>query len=1278
MTRRVSGDDPLSRPGPVGTAALAAALYVLCGLATGLLTPETTKGLAFWPAAGVAMAMCLWGGWAAAAGTLAGAAALVPLTAGAIAPHTGLIALAAGTAAALQAGIGAAMLRTQFGLPLRIGGWTAMALALFFAGPLACLIEPSIRTGALALVEGRPVDEVLIHWQRLWVANVLGVLMAGPLVLLHPWQAESQLLWRGERAPAFKLSGFLSIWAVLGLMTYAGTALSQSAHEANQVAFRDLAEENLRSLEHRIETYGQSLDGGAGLFHAMTDVDLPAWRRYVDTLDVGRTLSGISGIGFIEPVDDAGIPAFLARAAAQGVRSFGIHPETDRGEKFVIKYIEPVSDNRQAVGLDIAFEENRRSAAIEARDSGKPVITERIFLVQDSTRSAGFLLLRPLYRSGAALTDVRARREAFLGWVYAPFIGPRFMRNLTAAQGETLHLSVFDGRQADPAKLIYSSGPDAADAAPLYSVTETISIMEKAWTIRWDSTPRFEEAVRRHEPVLLHLSGFAVTALLGAMMIGSRRREEAAEDRVAAQSRDLAAQEAEMRSVVETAAVGILLIDGRGEVLSCNGAAAGIFGEGRQDLEGCSIYQLVPDVTPTMLRIREASGSGAVPIIGRTDRGQRARTLEIHVNQWSGRDAEPRLTMILRDVTDEHRVAQELQTLEERWDTALQGAGIGVFDHDLRRRRFTVSETWRTLLGFSASDQVGRDAWLLLVHPDDLELIDEAERRCLEGSCRRTVVEYRCRSTRPGWSWMRCDMIVAERDDDGNATRIVGTQIDVTEFKAASEALAISEAHFRTAAENAPIGKSMEAIDGSWREVNAALCSFLDYPREELEAIALERLVHRDDLGRLRDLRAGLVAGEMETTRAECQFLRRNGSVAWGLLCQSLARDANGDPDYLISQIQDIDEQKRVQRMKDEFVSTVSHELRTPLTSIRGSLGLMSGLGDDTVSEKGRRLLDIALSNCDRVIVLINDILDLEKLASGEIRFRLERHDVGEVTRQAVEANHGYAADAGVTLTLAKPVPECYARIDADRLQQVLANLLSNASKFSPTGGEVRVSVVSDDDLIRVSVADDGPGIPEEFRDRVFERFAQADSSSTRAEGGTGLGLHISREIVRQMGGTIGFDSVPGQGATFRVELPLMSGVVDVGSASLPEEFAGDRPVILHVEDDRSFAELLALALKDTADVVSASTCADAARCLEKREFDLVIIDWELPDGHGRALLDNPQLVAAGTPVIGLSANELRAVSRRVAAQVVKSKATHTEIVTLVERTLKDGEALAG
>jgi PAS domain S-box-containing protein len=434
---------------------------------------------------------------------------------------------------------------------------------------------------------------------------------------------------------------------------------------------------------------------------------------------------------------------------------------------------------------------------------------------------------------------------------------------------------------------------------------------------------------------------------------------------------------------------------------------------------------------------------------------------------------------------------------------------------------------------------------------------------------------------------------------------------------------------------------------GTIETVNAAAARMFGYEAAE---------VTRRDMSMLIDI----------APDGDGEFLKRlgasQGALEGGLLRQMDARHRNGDtfpvdvalgpmrlPSgiHIVAIIRDISERRRMEQMKDEFVATVSHELRTPLTSIAGSLGLLAGGAAGALPDKAARLIQIAHANSQRLVRLINDILDIEKIESGKLRLDMAPLDLREIAQRSLEGVGGYAGDLEVKLTLTGQGPVAI-RGDADRLIQVVTNLLSNALKFSPRGGEVRVSVDPETRLARLSVVDEGPGISEAFRARIFSKFAQADSSDTRAKGGTGLGLAIAREIAERHGGRLWFESAEGYGATFHLDLPLVE--------DSPASADTGGPRLLIVEDDADAAEVLREMLERdgyAADVVA--TGREALSAARTGAYAALLVDLQLPDADGigliRTLRARPE--TRNLPVVVVSGDTARGMARGRSLEVV-------------------------
>ena len=460
----------------------------------------------------------------------------------------------------------------------------------------------------------------------------------------------------------------------------------------------------------------------------------------------------------------------------------------------------------------------------------------------------------------------------------------------------------------------------------------------------------------------------------------------------------------------------------------------------------------------------------------------------------------------------------------------------------------------------------------------------------------------------------------------------------------AKRRLEASEAQLRDITESLPV--LIAELDGQERFQfhNRAVESFCGLPGARIHRHTL-----RDVLGEARHepLREPLE----RVKRGEVVRFERTERSATGetlhLAFHLFPRTAPSGPTggfYVLGT--DITPLKQADQLKNEFISVVSHELRTPLTSIRGSLGLVAGGVAGELPPKLMDLIGIARSNCDRLVRLINDILDIEKIASGKLALKLRPLDLVAVARQAVAANEGFAAPGEVRLVLDAPAEPVTVRIDADRMMQVLTNLISNAVKFSPAGAEVRIRLRTAAATVRVEVADQGSGIPPEFQQRIFQKFSQADGTDARQKGGTGLGLHITRMLVERMGGTIGFDSPPGQGATFFFELPAWR--PQDTPAEAPQPGGGrsvlacvpDLPRILHLEDDPDVQHVVSSLVADCAVCVAVPSLRAAREQLAARPFDLLLVDLELEDGSGWELTEDLQGLSPRPPLIVFSADD--------------------------------------
>ena len=365
-----------------------------------------------------------------------------------------------------------------------------------------------------------------------------------------------------------------------------------------------------------------------------------------------------------------------------------------------------------------------------------------------------------------------------------------------------------------------------------------------------------------------------------------------------------------------------------------------------------------------------------------------------------------------------------------------------------------------------------------------------------------------------------------------------GVLRDITERRKAEQALMESEKRYRDLFENANDLIQMIDVEGRLSYANRAWCRAMEYDRQEIlnGNVRLDDFISEESKEHCMESFQKVMQGE-KLDRVEAVFRSKSGReipVEGSITCKY----EDGQPFATRGIFRDISERKEIDRMKNEFISIVSHELRTPLTAIKGSLGLLNGGVLGTLPEKATGIVRMALGNTDRLIRLINDILDIEKIEAGKQEFFFEPMDIGKLIQSTLDGLQSMAEEADVCLACS--VQPIVAEVDHDRMVQVITNLVSNAVKFSPKGAEVRVEQqILENDRLKVSVHDQGSGIPEEQKHKLFQKFQQLDSSNRRKKGGTGLGLSISKEIVEIHGGHIDVDSRPGEGSVFYFDIPL-------------------------------------------------------------------------------------------------------------------------------------------
>ncbi|WP_394234142.1 PAS domain-containing hybrid sensor histidine kinase/response regulator [Pseudomonas anguilliseptica] len=1086
-------------------------------------------------------------------------------------------------------------------------------------------------------------------------------------------------------------------WTISSLLT--GLMISIAAaiwvahynHRETGQAVIEATERTADQVVSRFKLYQYGLRGARGSIQTMAEgaITRENFDRYSRTRNVDEEFPGARGFGFIRRVARQDEAEFIALARADGWPDFSIRELSPHdGERYVIQYINPVERNLAAVGLDIASEQNRRQAALSAMRSGEVRLTGPITLVQAvGNPLQSFLILMPIYRGGVIPDTAEAREAQAFGWSYAPLLIEDVLKGILPSE-QSIHLELRDITDPTKSVMFYQSNGHAQLEDVELSHQLEREVYGRRWQVQLRIHPMFVSKLRQLSPLLVLSLGLVGTVLLSALvgvLSVSRTRQQ-----------QVIAEQGKLAAIVASSVDGIIGKDLDGTVTSWNKGAEKLFGYSAQEALGRRLTELV---VPEALKHEETEilatvrAGDHVPSFNTLRQDKYGKLIPVSVAVSPIRNSAGAVvgaSKTVRDNTEqvaaeakihelnsslEAQVVQRTAELRESnllLNNVLRSASevaIIATDREGIIRLFNAGA--ERMLGYTAAELIDKST------PASFHLEHEVAARSLELTTQYGLTiegfqvfvykaELEGAETRE-WTYVRKDgshlpvslAVTAIRDEDGEINGYLGMAVDLTATKDSEAAVAAARDQLLMAADVAELGIwSWTLADNalSWNDRMFELYGQPQSLRETgLNYEHWHSRVHPDDVEMAASKLSMAVEGR-GLYDPIFRVVRPDGQVRIVQAGAQVERDVRGVAVRVTGINRDITEQRELESRlldakeqadaasaaKSSFMANMSHEIRTPMNAVLGMLHLVQN------TELNTRQLDYiskAETAAKSLLGLLNDILDYSKIEAGKLLLDAHSFELEPLMRDlatVLSGNQG-GKDVEVMFDLDPELPSILFG-DSLRLQQVLINLAGNALKFTQQGQVVvrfeQLQRRGDEVRVRIEVTDTGIGINPEQLKRIFDGFTQAEASTSRRFGGTGLGLVISKRLINLMGGELQVSSEVGAGSRFWFDVDL-----GIFQAVPLREFCpgADQPMRLLVVDDNEVAGYLLLrtaeALGWQADLVH-----DGLEAVERVQqmqhagngYDVILMDWRMPsmDGLSAARLIRQQSQGQHTPVI--------------------------------------------
>ncbi|MCW6564302.1 CHASE domain-containing protein (plasmid) [Yersinia ruckeri] len=1036
--------------------------------------------------------------------------------------------------------------------------------------------------------------------------------------------------------------------------------------EANaKVDFQRNVDRVSGEVERRFNLPIYGLNGAKGTYAASSDLTREQFHAYVASRNLPVEFPGVRGFGFIQRVQRNQLNSFMADTRADSAPNFTLRQLQDKqhDDLYIIKYIEPSEGNQGAEGLDVGSEPVRRAAVLSAINSGKPTLSGSIHLVQANVNTPGVLLFVPVYIYGSNPTTPAERQASLVGILYSPIAIAELLSDIPEFMSGRVDVELFDSINdlSDKNLVFNANGSKSANFVPteehsdkvisvrIFHSTNLLRLPGRDMTLRISSTPTFEAQIERYVPWLLFAFGLLLSSALALLI----RQQASGRDRAERLARNMTADLERLALVAKNTSNAVVITDVNRKIVWVNEGFERITGYSLAEAFGKSPGKLLQcsntdqGVAREMRIALDAGESFKGEIVNRTKSG-REYWIELEIQpRYNDKNELIGFMAIESDISERKATYQRLEAALRENNALLSTLNLhGIISTADRDGIITdVNDAFCTISGYSREELIGQTYRLVDSHTHSTDFWQSMWHNIANGISWRGEI---CNKAKDGSLYWVDTTIAPFNNSTGQIERYISIQVDITANKNQQTNLTIARNQLVRAADVAELGIWTWNIPEGTLSFDDRMNDIYGVPEElhnaDIPLAYWYSFLHPEDI--LDVKRAIKAALENESVyrqvfrivvRNQIHFIQSTGTVE---------RDESGKALLMMGINRDITQQREAENIlktareaaeeankaKSAFLANMSHELRTPMNAILGMLTLLRRTGLD------RKQADYAVKSeaATRTLLrLLNDILDFSKIESGKMALECIPFDIHVMLRDlaVILSSNLKVKKVEVLFDIDPSLPQ-FVEGDSMRLQQILTNLGGNALKFTELGEVVLfIKVITQDShyvTLHFGVRDTGIGIATENQESIFSGFTQAEASTTRRFGGTGLGLVISQRFVALMGGTLALESQPGQGSLFHftLTLSLPSDTNLVINNETPDTLVSRAQAlnslrVLVVDDNPTACDLIKRmgeSLKWTVDVATSGN--DALQLMRQQRdkgitYGALFIDWQMPGLDG-------------------------------------------------------------